>query len=287
MATHGGHLRKMHVSLLASAFSQSSSVDTPSPVQYQIPLDDQLVPLNDHLGQAIRIQHTGTIHCVHCGRRSNKSFNQGYCYPCFTKLAQCDICIVSPEKCHYDQGTCREPEWGEQHCMVDHIVYLANSSGIKVGITRKSQLPTRWIDQGAVQALPIFRVKTRQQSGMVEDMFRQHVADKTNWRTMLKGNITPVDLPVMRDALYEQCDQELQQLEERYGIQALQRIDDIAPVDIEYPVLEYPTKVTSHNMDKNPLVEGTLLGVKGQYLILDTGVINIRKYTAYHVEINL
>jgi hypothetical protein len=287
MASHGGHLRKMQVSLPVLNPSQPVSADTSKPVQYQIPLDDQLVPLNDHLGQPIRIQYTGTIHCVNCGRRSNKSFNQGYCYPCFTKLAQCDICIVSPEKCHYDQGTCREPEWGEQHCMVDHIVYLANSSGIKVGITRESQLPTRWIDQGAVQALPIFRVKTRQQSGMVEDMFRQHVADKTNWRIMLKGNIIPVDLPTMRDALFEQCDQELQQLEERYGIQALQRIDDVVPTDIEYPILEHPTKVTSHNMDKNPLVEGTLLGIKGQYLILDTGVINIRKYTAYHVEINL
>jgi hypothetical protein len=287
MASHGGHLRKMQVSLPVLNPSQPVSADTSKPVQYQIPLDDQLVPLNDHLGQPIRIQYTGTIHCVHCGRRSNKSFNQGYCYPCFTKLAQCDICIVSPEKCHYDQGTCREPKWGEQHCMVDHIVYLANSSGIKVGITRESQLPTRWIDQGAVQALPIFRVKTRQQSGMVEDMFRQHVADKTNWRIMLKGNIIPVDLPTMRDALFEQCDQELQQLEERCGIQALQRIDDIVPTDIEYPILKHPTKVTSHNMDKNPLVEGTLLGIKGQYLILDTGVINIRKYTAYHVEISL
>ncbi len=287
MASHGGHLRKMQVSLPVLNPSQPVSADTSKPVQYQIPLDDQLVPLNDHLGEPIRIQYTGTIHCVHCGRRSNKSFNQGYCYPCFTQLAQCDICIVSPEKCHYDKGTCREPEWGEQHCMVDHIVYLANSSGIKVGITRESQLPTRWIDQGAVQALPIFRVKTRQQSGMVEDMFRQHVADKTNWRIMLKGNIIPVDLPTMRDALFEQCDQELQQLEERYGIQALQRIDDVVPTDIEYPILEHPTKVTSHNMDKNPLVEGTLLGIKGQYLILDTGVINIRKYTAYHVEINL
>jgi len=287
MASHGGHLRKMQVSLPVLNPSQPVPADTSKPVQYQIPLDDQLVPLNDHLGQPIRIQYTGTIHCVHCGRRSNKSFNQGYCYPCFTKLAQCDICFVSPEKCHYDQGTCREPEWGEQHCMVDHIVYLANSSGIKVGITRESQLPTRWIDQGAVQALPIFRVKTRQQSGMVEDMFRQYVADKTNWRIMLKGNIIPVDLPTMRDALFEQCDQELQQLEERYGIQALQRIDDVVPTDIEYPILEHPTKVTSHNMDKNPLVEGTLLGIKGQYLILDTGVINIRKYTAYHVEINL
>ena len=281
MSCHEGHLRKMQVTL------PSSTTNATSPVEYQLPLDDQLLPLNDCLGQVVRIQSSGAIHCIHCGRRSNKSFNQGHCYPCFSKLAQCDVCIVSPEKCHYDQGTCREPEWGEQHCMVDHIVYLANSSGIKVGITRETQLPTRWIDQGAVQALPIFRVKTRLQSGLVEDVLRQHVADKTNWRTMLKGSITPVDLPTMRDALYDQCDKELAQLEDRFGIQAFQRIDNVEPVDIEYPVLEYPTKVTSHNMDKNPLVEGRLMGIKGQYLILDTGVINIRKYTAYHVEVFL
>jgi Protein of unknown function (DUF2797) len=277
-----GHLRKMQVTL---ADRLPNTVATP--VEYQLPLDDQRLPLNAHLGKVIRLQSKGVIHCVHCGRRSNKSFSQGYCYPCFTKLAQCDICIVSPEKCHYDQGTCRDPEWGEQHCMTDHIVYLANSSGIKVGITRESQLPTRWIDQGAVQALPIFRVKTRQQSGLVEDILRQHVADKTNWRTMLKGAIVPAELSTMRDSLYERCDQGLSELEERFGLQAFQRIENVEPVDIEYPVLEYPTKVVSHNMDKNPLVEGMLMGIKGQYLILDNGVINIRKYTAYHVEVML
>tara|TARA_R110001592_G_scaffold362770_1_gene678174 strand:- start:29823 stop:30680 length:858 start_codon:yes stop_codon:yes gene_type:complete len=285
VTSYEGHLRKMQVSLPKEQNKETGAVV--GSVEYHLSVDDQRVPLNNYLGKVIRLQHTGTIHCVHCGRRSNKSFNQGYCYPCVIKLAQCDICIVSPEKCHYDQGTCREPEWGEQHCMVDHIVYLANSSGIKVGITRETQLPTRWIDQGAVQALPIFRVKTRRQSGLVEDLLRQHVADKTNWRTMLKGEILPADLPAMRDTLYERCDKGLVELEERFGLQAFQRIENVAPVNIEYPVLEYPSKVTSHNMDKTPLVEGTLMGIKGQYLILDSGVINIRKYTAYHVEVLL
>ncbi|PHS76134.1 MAG: hypothetical protein COB19_01355 [Porticoccus sp.] len=255
------------------------------PVQYSLPLDNECLPLNDLLGECLRIQYSGTIHCIHCGRRSNKSFSQGYCYPCFTKLAQCDTCIVSPEKCHYFEGTCREPEWGEQHCMVDHIVYLANSSGVKVGITRESQLPTRWIDQGALQALPIMRVKTRQQSGLVEDILRQYVADKTNWRTMLKGEIVPADLPTIRDALFDRTEKQLTALEDRFGLQALQRLDDVAPMNIDYPVLEYPTKVTSFNLDKVPSLEGTLLGIKGQYLIFDSGVINIRKYTAYHVEV--
>src|SRR5690606_39924851 len=112
-----------------------------------------------------------------------------------------DLCIVSPERCHYEQGTCREPAWGEQFCMTDHIVYLANSSGLKVGITRASQIPTRWIDQRASQALPIMRVATRQQSGMVEGLLRGQVADKTNWRALLRGEPAPLDLPAGRDRL--------------------------------------------------------------------------------------
>ncbi|TNE81558.1 MAG: DUF2797 domain-containing protein [Gammaproteobacteria bacterium] len=263
------------------------SLEQAGPVDYQLPLDEQRLPLNELLGSPIRICYTGAIHCTYCGRRSNKSFNQGYCYPCFKKLAQCDSCIVSPEKCHYFEGTCREPEWADSHCMVDHIVYLANSSGVKVGITRESQLPTRWIDQGAVQALPIMRVKTRQQSGMVEDVLRQHVADKTNWRTMLKGDVESVDLPAIRDALFDRCDTALGEQEVRFGIQSLQRLEDAETVDIHYPVLAYPSKISSLNMDKDPVVEGTLQGIKGQYLILDSGVINIRKYTAYHVEVTI
>ncbi|MDF1831211.1 MAG: DUF2797 domain-containing protein [Porticoccaceae bacterium] len=266
-----GHLSKMVVELA-------------TPVNYYLPLDDERVLLNDYLGQRISLNYAGEIHCCHCGRKTKKSFNQGFCFPCLKKLARCDSCIVSPEKCHYEQGTCREPEWGETFCLTDHVVYLANSSGIKVGITRATQLPTRWIDQGAVQALPIMRVATRLQSGLVEDALRQHVADKTNWRKMLKGEIEAVDLASTRDDLFERCQSELTALNERFGLQALQPVTDAKCVDIEYPVLEYPTKVSSQNFDKTPLVEGTLMGVKGQYLILDTGVINMRKFTAYNIS---
>lgn len=268
-----GHLRKMVVALEDGG------------VSYQLPLGEQLVTLNDKLGKSLFLQYRGGIQCHYCGRATKKSFNQGYCYPCFRKLAQCDSCIISPEKCHYFEGTCREPAWGEQHCMVDHIVYLANSSGVKVGITRESQLPTRWIDQGAVQAMPIMRVKTRQQSGLVEDLLRQHVKDRTDWRAMLKGQAEPVDLTVVRDELFERCGEGLAELEDRFGLQALQRLEDQPPLAINYPVMEYPTKVASFNLNKNPTVEGTLLGIKGQYLIFDNGVINIRKYTAYDVAV--
>jgi len=269
-----GHLAKMEATL----------GDT---VSYQLPLDDHRVPLNEAIGESIAIEHIGDIHCIHCGRRSKKSFSQGYCYPCFTKLPQCDTCIMSPERCHFHHGTCRDPAWGEKYCFTDHFVYLANSSGVKVGITRGTQLPTRWIDQGATQGLPIFRVQTRYQAGLIEDCIREFVADKTSWQKMLKGNAESVDLAAIRDDLLAKAESGLELLEQEFGLQALQRLYNETTTEINFPVHEFPEKVKSFNLDKQPLVEGVLKGIKGQYLILDTGVINIRKYTAYNVQFSI
>jgi hypothetical protein len=255
-------------------------------VDYQLPIGDTLVPVNALLNKTIRLSYNGAIHCVYCNRKTNKSFNQGFCYPCFRDLARCDICMMSPEKCHYFEGTCREPEWADEYCMTDHYVYLANSSGIKVGITRGNQIPTRWIDQGAVQALAIFRVSNRKQSGLVETVFKKHVADKTNWRKMLKGEVDTLDLYAERDRLLKECHDDIAQLQAEFGLQAIQTLDDAQVVNISYPVLEFPTKVTSLNFDKTPVIEGVLKGVKGQYLMFDTGVLNIRKFTAYEVELS-
>ncbi|MFK7864122.1 MAG: DUF2797 domain-containing protein [Pseudohongiellaceae bacterium] len=257
-----------------------------SPVEYSLPLGELEVPLNQFLEKRINLKFLGEIHCVNCGRKTNKSFNQGYCYPCFQRLAQCDSCIIHPEKCHFEQGTCREPGWGERHCMQDHIVYLANSSGLKVGITRATQVPTRWIDQGATQALAIMRVRTRLQSGALEMMFKQHVADKTNWRDMLKGTADALDLKARGESLVAECRDEIAELEERFGFFAISILSGIEPVEIQYPVVRYLEKISSFNFDKDPIVEGTLLGIKGQYLIFDTGVINMRKFGGYEVELS-
>ncbi len=255
------------------------------PVSYGMTLSGEQTPLNEWLGQPVRLHHTGRIFCVHCGRKTNKSFNQGYCYPCFRKLAQCDSCIIHPEKCHFDQGTCREPDWGERICMRDHIVYLANSSGLKVGITRSVQVPTRWIDQGATQALAIIRVRSRLQSGYLEVLFKEHVADKTNWRDMLKGAAEPLDLLAERDHLLELAREGMDELSRRFGFFAITVLNGLEPVQIRYPVLEYPAKLTTLNFDKEPTVGGILKGIKGQYLIFDQGVINLRRFAGYEVEL--
>ena len=262
-------------------------VQLSSPVEYQLPLDNDLIDLNPHIGGKVRLDYQGEINCISCGRKTSKSYAQGHCYPCFISLAECDMCIVKPETCHFDAGTCREPEWAQQHCMQPHYVYLANSSGIKVGITRGSQIPTRWIDQGASQALPIFRVASRYQSGLLEVAIKQHVSDRTDWRKMLKGDAEPRDLATIRDELAEQCNDQISELQTRFGAENIEFLADEQLVEIQYPVEHYPEKVKSLNLDKTPSVEGELLGIKGQYLILDSGVINIRKYSGYKLDVDL
>lgn len=273
--------------MILSGALDKMQVTLETPVKYSLPVGDQLLALNELLGKRLSLSFEKEINCQHCGRKTSKSFNQGYCFPCFKRLARCDSCITSPEKCHFFAGTCREPDWAEQHCMRDHIVYLANSSGIKVGITRATQVPTRWIDQGAIAALPILRVSNRLQSGLIEMVFKQHISDRTNWRAMLKNNVEDIDLQQQRQHLLQLCAEQVQDLQHQFGAEAIEILQDQTVTEITYPVLEYPKKIVSHNLDKNPELVGTLMGIKGQYLIFDNAVINIRKFTAYQVTVTL
>ncbi len=257
-----GHLSKMKV----------SHAET---VQYHLRLDDSEIELNSLIGSQIRLSYLDVITCSSCGKKTKKSWNQGYCYPCTLKLAECDICIVKPELCHYAKGTCREPQWGEEHCLKPHVVYLANSSGLKVGITREKQMPTRWMDQGATQALPIFKVSSRLDSGLVEQAFSQHVADKTNWQRMLKGDPQLLDLKAEAQRLLQLVDPEIK----KHITEELKAEE----YRFHYPVQVYPEKVKSLGLDKNPVIEDKLIGIKGQYLLFSQGVINIRNHSSYKV----
>ncbi|WP_194435493.1 DUF2797 domain-containing protein [Vibrio fluminensis] len=254
-------------------------------VHYRLPVGEELVDLKPYIGQSITLTHTGNIFCQSCGKKTKKSYSQGHCFVCMKKLASCDMCIMKPETCHYEQGTCREPQWGEENCMVDHFVYLSNTSSLKVGITRHTQIPTRWIDQGATQGLPIFKVKTRHISGLIEIELAKHIADKTNWRTLLKEDGQPIALEEKFAELLPLVTEKIAEIKQQYGDDAIEILSEsITP--IAYPVLEHPKKITSHNFDKNPVVTGLLQGIKGQYLIFDTGVINIRKFTSYEVTVS-
>ncbi len=252
------------------------------PVRYSLELGGRRIELNQWIGKQVSIEYLQQIECIHCGRRTRKSFAQGHCYPCFSSLAQCDLCIVSPEKCHFHLSTCRDPEWAESYCMRPHIVYLSNTSGVKVGITRETQLPHRWIDQGAIQAMPILSVSKRYHAGLIEQAFKKHVSDKTNWRNMLKNQVEPVNLFEVFRSIWPEVKTNL-------NADVLADVGEIAASDamleLEYPAIGYPEKIASFNLDKQPLVSGRLDAIKGQYLLFDSGVINIRKYGGYLVSI--
>lgn len=256
------------------------------PVAYTLKVGSEEIDANALLGQSLRLEFMGRILCRNCGRATRKSFNQGHCFPCFKKLASCDNCIVSPEKCHFHLGTCREPEWGESFCMRPHVVYLSNASGLKIGITRDTQLPTRWLDQGAESALPLYQTRSRYLAGLVETAAKAHVSDRTNWRAMLKGTPDPLELERERESMRELLVSDIAALKAEYGEDAVLDLD-IAPASWSYPVARWPEKVASHNLDKHPVLEGRLDGIKGQYLIFDCSVINIRKYTAYEVALSV
>lgn len=151
-----------------------------------------------------------------------------------------------------------EPAWGEQHCMQPHYVYLANSSGVKVGITRHTQIPTRWIDQGATQALPILKVPTRHISGLIENTLAQHISDKTQWQKCLKQSTEKVDLHLKRDELLTLVQEDIDNL----GLEGIEYIATDS-IDLIYPIQHYPTKVTALNLDKTPQISGTLRGLRG------------------------
>ena len=248
-------------------------------VKYQFVLKGKSFDLNPFIGKRIKLEFSGRILCSHCGKVTKKSYSQGHCFPCSIKLAECDLCIMKPETCHFDKGTCREPEWAESHCFRPHIVYLANSSGLKVGITRKSQIPIRWIDQGATQALAILEVKNRKTSGQIEVLFKNHISDKTDWRKMLKGQAPEIDLQDWKEKLLALVKNEIASFE--------YKILEENEVRLNYPVQTYPEKVSSFSLDKNNTIEGFLVGIKGQYLIFDSGVFNVRSHTGYEINIEV
>lgn len=235
-------------------------------VEYSLILGDQTIALNPLIGGAIKLSFEGEKRCIHCNRKSNKLFNSGYCWPCFQGLAKNDMCQVKPHLCHYD--TCREQAWGDLHCMIPTYVYLAKSSDIKVGITRN--VPGRWMDQGAVEAIPIALVPTRKMAGELEFFLSQHIADKTNWRKMLKGEVVETPILEFREKVLGLIPDDFKGY----------LLDNEQVRTFNYPVAELPEKIASHDIEKAP-AEGRLLGIKGNYLILNTGVLNVSKFAGY------
>ena len=250
-----------------------------NPVEYELPIGDELIYMNHFIGKYIAFKWLKEIYCVVCGKKTNKSFSQGFCYPCFLNAPETSECIFRPELCQAQDGIARDMEWAENHCLQEHYVYLAISSGVKVGVTRSEQIPTRWIDQGAWQAIKLAKTPNRYTAGLIEVALKAHISDRTNWQRMLKNQlIEGVDLTATKKEMIAHLSSELQNY--------ISEENDIT--EINYPVNEYPEKVKSLSFDKLEEITGRLWGVKGQYLIFDDGtVLNMRKHTGYMVALEV
>ena len=246
---------------------------------YFLPVGGREVAMNPLVGGRIGLRFGGLINDIATGKRIKKSYQNGYSYESMTTLARCDLCMVKPELCHYERGTCREPDWGRANCFVPHTVYLALSSRLKVGITRDSNIPGRWIDQGAIRALPIVGLGDRLGAGLVEVELAREYDDKTDWRKMVRGECEDrdVDLEGLRERIFDGYGDLLDDM----GAEDL----DAAPVEIGYPVVGAPKAVKSLSLDKEPIVEGRLLGIRGQYLIFEHGVLSVRRHQGYFLEV--
>lgn len=250
-------------------------VEFGNPIQYRLHLGDDTVLMNDLLGSKISIEFEGRINCVSCGRLTKKAFGQGFCYPCFANAPENAECIVRPELCEGHLGKGRDPEWEQKYHVKPHFVYLALSSGLKVGITRETQIPNRWIDQGAASAIILAKVPYRRLSGEIEVALKEHYNDKTNWQRMLKNQVAEADLIESKNEAASLLPEGLKE----YVVEH----DEIW--NLEFPSLDTPQKVKSQRLEKVQNVEGVLTGIKGQYLILDNlNVINIRNHAGYYVK---
>lgn len=243
-------------------------------VQYTLKGESENIDMNALVGQKIKMTYMQKQQCASC-HKEKKLFAQGFCYDCFMKAPEAAPCIINPELCEGHLGKGRDVEWEKAHHVQPHVVYLAVASSLKVGVTRETQVPTRWIDQGATFAIKLAEVPYRKLAGDIEVALKGTFTDKTNWRKMLKNEIGDFDLEEEK----WQCEELLPNDLSEY----MSEDDDI--IEINYPVLEFPDKVKSVGFDKQLIVEGQLLGIKGQYLLLDDNrVINIRKHTGYYVD---
>ncbi len=248
-------------------------------VTYALHLATGTIPLEGFIANEFTLRFTGAKTCISCGKRVKKFYGQGTCYPCFRDAPEASPCIIRPELCCAHLGEGRDVQWELDHHMQEHIVYLSYTGNLKVGVTRSTQVPVRWIDQGAVLAVPIARVPYRQLAGAIEVDLKRLFSDRTDWRKMLRP-IGPGegegDLEEARAKAIAQAD----------PTSAKYMLPEEPLVHLQYPLPPVPPKLVSVQLDKLPEISGRLLGIKGQYLVWSDGrVLNVRNHTGFHVEV--
>lgn len=264
--------------MLTEGCLSKMKVQLGQPIRYELALSES-ISMNDLLGKRLKLIFSSEIYCSSCGKRTKSSFGQGFCFNCFNTAPEAAPCILRPELCRAHLGEGRNPDWEKAHHDQPHTVYLALSDVVKVGVTRNTQIPTRWIDQGAHQAIRLAETPNRYQAGVLEVALKGTFTDKTNWRKMLSNSIdTDCDLVEVKWGLEAQLPRNLTDF--------FSENDEI--ITLDYPVLQYPEKIASLSLDKTPVIEGKLEGIKGQYLLFDCGrVLNIRKHTGYLVRLEV
>lgn len=296
MTTYQGTLVKMPASLDANHDHNRAQ---PVPVHYSLrleaprrgvgtdPSEVEEVPLHNLLGHRIRLEHTGGYHCILCGRPVKRLFGEGMCYPCLQNAPEAAECIMRPELCQGHLGLGRDPEWEEAHHNQPHVVYFAVSSDLKVGVTRETQVPTRWIDQGAKWAVVLARVPYRQLAGKIEVALKELYTDRTVWQRMLKDVPPESEIYLPRELI--RVRHHLEATPEYHELLPfIVTAGEMSPLQLAYPVLETPEKVRSVNLTRDGLVESRLTGIRGQYLLFEGGaVMNVRRHSGFQVTCTL
>ena len=249
-----------------------------NPIQYYLVFEDGFLNVNQLLNQKIEISFLG-YECLNCHKKK-KIFRQGFCYDCFYSSPAVGDWIMKPELSTAHLGIQdRDLVYEEKVQLQPHIVYFALSSEVKVGVTRKSQVPTRWIDQGAEKAIAIVEVPNRYLAGITEVALKNHYSDKTNWRKMLTNDISDIDLIAEKMKVESWIPDEAK---------AFFKTEKNNLVEMIYPVIEYPKKINSLSLEKTTSFSGILMGIKGQYLIFDDGtVFNVRSNEGFVVALSL
>jgi len=264
--------------MLASGNILKMRTEFSNPVNYFLQLGTTELPMNDLIGKSIHLKFTGQINCISCGKRTKTSFGQGFCYNCLQTAPEASETVMRPELSKAHLGIARNMDWAREHDLIDHFVYLAISGELKVGVTRHHQVPTRWIDQGASEAIILAKTPNRHISGVIEVFLKNFYSDKTNWRSMLQNK---------EDKQYSLSEEKINAALLLPAELKQYLVENNQIWKINYPVIAFPEKINSVSFDKDSEISGVLNGIKGQYLIFSDGkVLNIRKHNGYWLEVS-
>ena len=252
--------------------------DDSAPIRFTLHVGSEQLPLNAQIGKGLEITYLGRADCIHCGTTVPSRYGGGYCYRCFTQLARCDLCVVSPTRCHYDEGTCREPEWGETFCMRPHWVYLVRSTDLKVGLTRQDNAVFRWTEQGARAGVVVARAETRRAAGAVEALIATRVSDKTDWRRLVTGQAVDLDLTVEAQRIKDEWAQPMRDLPDAQWTEGV-------VTELQYPVDRYLNRPQRIRLADQGTILGRVTGVIGQYVLFDHGAFNVAEHAGMHVQV--